>query len=114
MNQKKLEQFKLFLQKNGCEILPNTNPYELLRFKGVEVGVIYTTGKYSGKYALDAVKAFENKTQWFGGADKTKRSKSFTKKVKDILSRDGPKCFFCGDIMKPDDRTLEHLIQLSR
>lgn len=37
-----VEKFKIWLAQRGCEILPPTNQYEILRFKGKETGCCIT------------------------------------------------------------------------
>lgn len=115
LNQKTFIKFKNFLQNYGCEILPNTNPYEWIRWKGKEVGVIYTSGKTKGEYTNHAIKCYRFNIKWNGGPDSTKRPNTTkTQKLRNaLLLRDGDKCFFCG---KPlgEDITLEHLIALNQ
>ena len=52
------EKFEKWLQQQGCEILPLSSEYELVRFRGREVGVIYKSGKFSGTYASRALSRF--------------------------------------------------------
>lgn len=105
------EKFKHWLINNGCDIQPATNQYEKLRFKGCEVGIIYTTGRTSGKYADEAIKAFKANTKWNGGAIKTGRWNGYQKEKKQLIKRDGTSCFYCGCEMG-DDITVEHLLDL--
>lgn len=66
-----INKFKQFLLIKGCEILPQTNPYENIRWQGSEVGVIYNTGKTNGIYATKALLCFKNNRLWNGGPIKT-------------------------------------------
>ena len=43
--------FDQWLRNNGCEVLPTTNQYEVIRWKGKQVGIIYSTGKTNSAYA---------------------------------------------------------------
>lgn len=106
-----LDKFKQWLINNGCDIQPPTNQYEKLRFKGLEVGVIYTTGKTSGKYANDALSAFKANSKWKGGAIKTGRWIGYQNEKKQLIKRDGTCCFYCGKEMG-NDITVEHLLDL--
>jgi HNH endonuclease len=117
-----VEKFVNWLTKRGVEILPCTNEYELLRFKGNEVGMLYKTGKVSGKYVTDAIKAFQANSYWDGKPDKEPRIGGNKRKTvkEELLKRDGDCCFYCGHrfnyymgkISMPDV-TLEHLIPVS-
>lgn len=106
-----IEKFKQWLINHGCDIQPPTNQYEKLRFKGSEVGVIYTTRRTSGKYADEALKAFQSNNAWNGGAIKTGRWNGYQKEKKQLIKRDGISCFYCG-LEMGDDITVEHLLDL--
>lgn len=106
-----IEKFKIWLIDKGCEILPPTNPYEKLRFKGSDVGVIYSTNKTSGKYTDEAISAFKNHKKWDGGVIKTGRYSGYKKQKEQILKRDGTCCFYCG-LEMGEDITVEHLVDL--
>ena len=61
-----IEKFSKWLTDRGAEILPLTNEYELLRFKGREVGVLYKSGKTSNSYtnhAIDVLILIKNGTE---------------------------------------------------
>lgn len=107
-----LKKFKAWLEKNGCEILPPSNDYEEIRFKGKETGVIYKTGKYSGRYASNALVCFLSGKKWNGAPISTGRLQTYVKEKRQLLERDGNLCFYCW---KPlgEDITLEHLIPLT-
>lgn len=107
-----IEKFKYWLTDRGCEILPSTNQYEKLRFKGKEVGVIYTTGKTNGDFANKAIYAFNNGKKWDGSPIKTGRYSNYKKEKASLLERDGTCCFYCG-LEMGEDITIEHLIALS-
>lgn len=111
MNTRDVRRFKKWLINRGAEILPPTNEYEVLRFKGKEVGVVYTTGKTSNSYTNKAIVAWRTNKRWSGKPFKVGRKKTYTKEKIAIQKRDGCNCFYCG---KPlgDDITLEHLISL--
>jgi len=113
MKQKDVKKFEKWLVMRGCEILPPTNSYEILRFKGREVGVLYSSGKTSGKYADGALKAFYRNSRWAGKPIKTGRKNSYKAEKRKLIARDGTDCFFCGLALE-DDITLEHLIPLVR
>ena len=112
INKNDIPKFKQWLIDRGCEILPPTNEYEILRFKGRQTGVFYSSGKTSNTYSNEAYIAFKTKKHWNGGIVKTGRQQSYKKEKIHLLERDGADCFLCG---KPllEDITLEHLIALS-
>jgi len=106
-----IPEIKLWLQKYGAEILPTTNDYELLRYKGKKVGVIYSSGNTSAPHVRDMLKAFHNNLKWKDAPVSTGR-KTYVKQKISILDRDGSCCFYCGKEME-NDITLEHLIPLT-
>lgn len=105
--------FKIWLSERGCEILPPTNQYEAVRFKGRETGIVYTTGKTNGRFTTEAVRAFQTGGKWNGAPVSTGRHPGYRKEKARLLERDGSRCFFCGEELG-DDITVEHLISLNR
>jgi len=112
MKHSELKKFTNWLLGRGAEILPLTNEYEALRFKGKEVGVIYKTGKTSGSYATKAIKCYIKNKKWDGGPVNVGRKSNYKKEKIELLKRDGRHCFYCG-LPLEDDISLEHLISLS-
>lgn len=112
-----LSKFEMWLREKGCEIQPNTNEYEVLRWKGKGTGVIYRKkhGRYThnSSYAKKAIWAFRKNKSWDGGPVNTGRFGSYRKKKAKLLERDGTKCFYCGEEMG-DDITLEHIMPLNQ
>jgi hypothetical protein len=106
-----IDNFKDWLILQGAEILPKTNEYESLRFKGKEVGVVYTSGKTSNNYTLNAVTCFLRKKKWNGKPINVGRKPGYYKEKVKLIERDGTKCFYC-DVEMEEDITLEHLIPL--
>jgi len=107
----KLDQFIKYLKSNGAEILSVSNGYELLRFKGQSVGVIYNSGKTSGKYCNQSIKDYKSRKKWTGAPTKVKRKGSYSKEKRQLLKRDGNLCFYCIKDLN-NDITLEHLISI--
>ncbi len=105
--------FEKWLTDRGAEIIPVTNEYEALRFKGREVGVLYKSGKVSNRYTSLTIRCFKHNKSWYGKPKQVGRSKNYSKQKKKILERDGRSCFYCGKIMELKDVSLEHLIPLS-
>lgn len=102
------------LRRSGCEMLP-PNKYEIMRWKGREVGVIYYTGKHSGPYVIECVAACFNNTTDNIGPKKTKRGGNARKKRDKLLDRDGECCIYCGEpFIDEDPPTIEHLIELNQ
>lgn len=105
--------FKSWLLKHGCDVLPNTNEYESIRWKGRFVGVIYKTGKASNNYAANALNCFKNGKKWNGGPLSTGRKNTYRKQKAQLLERDGKLCFYCHTPLE-QDITVEHLIELNK
>jgi len=53
-----------WLEMYGCTILKPTNQYEVVRWRGNELGIIYTTGKANKWYAKQALYKFEKGKIW--------------------------------------------------
>lgn len=104
--------FATWLQQNGAEILPNTNEYEEIRFKGSEIGVKYKSGKYSNEYAKNAYYCYSKGKKWNGRPISVGRKNTYVKEKREIIKRDGSDCFYCGNPLN-EDITLEHLIPLT-
>lgn len=104
--------FQKWLEQKGVEILPTTNEYESLRFKGREVGVIYKSGRVSNSYTKAAITAYKENLPWNGAPIKVGRHKGYKKEKAVLLERDGTKCFMCEKEMG-EDITLEHLVPIS-
>lgn len=107
------KKFIKWLENYGCEILPPSNEYEAVRWRGKKVGIFYTSGKCNSEYARKARKHYKSNLSWDGGPVSTGRKKTYLKEKEALLERDGDCCFFCGEKLG-DDITIEHLIALSR
>jgi len=112
MKTENINKFKKWLISQGCEILPLTNEYEELRFKGRHVGVLYGSGKTSNQYTNNAILCWRSGLKWDGGPVKVGRNSSSKKQKILLIERDGSNCFYCG---KPlgEDITIEHLMALN-
>lgn len=111
-----INKFSKWIVQNGGEVLPLTSEYEVIRFRGLHVGVLYNTGKYSGQFAFKTLQEFKESRAWTGRPSKTgrKSAKSFKeKRVRDILIRDGDNCFLCNKKLPNSDTTIEHLTPLT-
>ena len=113
INEFQANKFKNWLSHRGCQVEPGTNEFEMVRWKGAEVGILYTTGKTNSFYAQNAIACWKTGRDWNGGVIAVGRSNSYKKQKKQILKRDGDACFYCGLKLR-DDITLEHLIDLSK
>lgn len=108
-----IEKFQKWLEQGGCDILPPTNEYEALKFKGRIIGIVYKSGKTSNKYTARAIKFFKENKKWDGYPPNVGRKSNYKKEKIQVLERDGDQCFFCNKKLG-DDITLEHLLALSR
>jgi len=113
MQAKKLPSFKKWLQQNGAELLMPTNPYEVIRFRcRFGTGVIYQGKKginVNDKFVTDAYRCFVDAKPWAG---KGSRINSRNKEIKQLISRDGYECFYCGQDFIPKALTQEHVLSL--
>lgn len=112
----KVDTFKKWLQAGGAEVQPTTNEYELFRFRCAHgVGVIYTGRRgisVNADFVLQAFEKFSAGQPWRGFLPKTRRQKKRGEKDR-LIDRDGPACFYCGELFEPPDLTIEHLLSVS-
>lgn len=108
-----LSRFENYLREHGCEILPTSNEYELLRFRSaLGVGVIYTGKKglsCNVPFVADAVQLFLADQQWQAGKIPGTKSTTSPKRKAALLARDGDLCWLCN-LPLNGDITEEHLV----
>lgn len=113
----KQQSFLSWLETNGAQVLPPTNPYEIARFiahGGTCIVYQNSKGKISANgFALKAVEAFERNQKLDMGFAKTARTVNAKYKAA-LVKRDGKECFYCGLEMPDTDMTIEHLIALDK
>ena len=113
---KKLNGFERWLNQNGAEIVPPTNPYEAIRFKSqYGTGVLYRkeNGRFSfnSEVAKQAFDCFRQCRPW-SGVPKLPRQKKKNRTIRILLGRDGGDCFYCAKPMVEGDISVEHLVNL--
>jgi hypothetical protein len=113
---KKIPKFRKWLESRGCEMLPATNEYELIRFKSIlGTGVIYKAKRgfsVNSPFVDEAVDCFLGNKKW-KGQGKPKNRVMLSKRQQQLLDRDGNQCFYCGKEMADNDMTLEHLLSIN-
>jgi len=114
---KRIKSFKNWLSAQGCEILPPTNEYELIRFryKGGATGVVYknaTNSCYStsSQDVNEAWNCYRECREWTGRIKGT--SRGIGKSKTELLARDGNCCFYCGRALELSEMTIEHILSL--
>lgn len=114
--QKDVKRFASWLESQGAEILPLTNEYELVRFRCKKgIGVVYGGKRgvrVSGPLVGEAVDAMKKCQLWDGKPGKRKR-RCGSRRKRELIARDGCKCFYCGLMFDDELLTIEHLIALS-
>ena len=116
----KLKRFLAFLEARGAQVVPTTNPWEVVRFKGKQqTSVVYCNSRdgitFTGE-AGTAWNAFDKNHAWTAVPEKKKRSTNTDRKrsiYNALVQRDGPQCFFCKEETSEDDRSIEHLVPLA-
>lgn len=106
-----IDGFKIWLGKQGAEVLAPTNAYELVRFRARSaVHVIYKgrRGITAGEFAEKCLQAFQEGRPLGMGLTERQRGQ-VTKHRAALIQRDGDCCFFC---IKPlgSNITIEHLV----
>jgi hypothetical protein len=123
---KSLKTTKALLVERGVEVLAPTNSYELLRFRAkAGVGVVYQNlrGRLTANdQALATFRALaENAVGTLAPVKITRRRAKGERRAGElaaIIERDGPCCFYCGEVLPAvDDRadpgrsvSVEHLV----
>lgn len=115
MDNQELSDFSAFLTRNGAEILERTNPWELIRYKLPECGVLVGYKNSKGTITLPSEKEKHFERFKAGkhiekhsrlGSDASRRTRN------KILERDGDTCFYCGRFLN-GDYSIEHLVNIS-
>lgn len=103
------------MSSQGCEILPVTNEFELLRFRCKKgVGVIYTGRRgisVSSEMVYEAYDCFINVKKWNGKGKPGKRVTG-SKIKRQLIDRDGMYCFYCGEEFEAPKLTKEHVLSI--
>lgn len=110
-----ITKFKTFLKESGAVVLEPTNEYEVIRFRTENgVSIVYRNKRGTLKFTGESKQAYEKlmkKTPW------TIVPKGLTKKKKtleSLIKRDGSKCFYCGLETTKQNRTIEHILSVSK
>lgn len=114
----KVKKFIGWLQAQNAEIMPTTNPYEVVRFRARQgVGVVYrrTNGRHtvSAPWVEDAWNCYREGLKWSGKGKPGKRING-SKAKRAVFDRDGDLCWYCGLPMPRDDMTLEHILSVGQ
>lgn len=114
-----VNKFKVFLIKQGAEVISVTNEYEIIRFKCEKgTGIVYENKRGNQTFCGPAQEAYEffKRNQKWSCIDKVARAKRSVV-MDEIIERDGEHCFYCGEKFDESDAnkmtTLEHLHAIS-
>lgn len=116
---KKVVALQNFLTQRGAEVLPPTNPYEVLRFRAASgVNVIYRNEGWQitpiGADIVAAIQAFQTGLSWHALPKRKQRPRPHARRVRQIIralrQRDGDGCFYCGQPCSEEDESIEHLL----
>lgn len=127
-NQFDVPGFASWLAANGCEVGMPTNMYEVIRYRAFwknsskavvhivyakETGLLNYTGGSAEHYAGFAAGKELNTRNRAKLKGKTKATVKDRRRFK-ASERQGDHCWYCGEFMPEDDRTLEHLLAQSK
>ena len=109
--------FEAWLLERGSAVKQVTNPYEVIRFMGVDAEcIVYRkasgTISHWANGAAEAYRAFLDGAPWRA----TVRGKRDPKRVNLVLSlarRDGWACVFCGKPTEIETVTVEHFVPIT-
>ena len=112
-----IPKFDKWLRQRGAEILQPTNKWEVLRFRCAKgVGVVYKNASGAASLGQEWIKqawlAYKRNLVWDGFEKRPKRCKKMSRMKKQLTSRDGHECFYCGKEFGTDDLTVEHLLSV--
>jgi hypothetical protein len=112
VSKEEMPKFIRWLDNQGAQVVPTTNPYELLRFKTVNgVSVLYRNKfdvqNFTGECEV-AYRHFRDKKRW---ATHDRHRKQMTSLKRKLANRDGLKCFWCDTPHDSvDTLTVEHIL----
>jgi hypothetical protein len=112
VSKEEMPKFIRWLDNQGAQVVPTTNPYELLRFKTVNgVSVLYRNKfdvqTFTGECEV-AYRHFRDKKRW---ATHDRHRKQMTSLKTKLANRDGLKCFWCDTPHKSvETLTVEHIL----
>lgn len=113
---KHIKQFSAWLTAQGCEIQPATNEFEVIRFRCQKgTGVVYNGKKgytISSPMVYEAYECFVYGRQWAGKGKPSKRTGG-SKRTRQLIDRDGNRCFYCDKEMTVAEMTKEHLLSVN-
>lgn len=110
-----MARFRAWLVERGAEILPETNPYEIIRVSTCDgVIVAYRNGRGRETWPEPLAKIFDD---FRGGrtprlSPSRRERKKLAKLAAPLAERDGLACWFCAmafDDLDDDALTIEHL-----
>ena len=109
--------FEAWLLERGSAIKQITNPYEVIRFMGVDAEcIVYRkasgTISHWANGAADAYRAFLDGSPWRATARGKRDSKKFNL-VLSLARRDGWACVFCGKPTEIETVTVEHFVPIT-
>ena len=109
--------FEAWLLERGSAIKQITNPYEVIRFMGVDAEcIVYRKANHTISHwangAAEAYRAFLDGTPWRASA-RGKRDPKRTNLVRSLAQRDGWACVFCGKPTEIETVTVEHFVPIT-
>lgn len=112
---KQIDAFARYLASGGAEIRELTNPWELIRYKLPECGMLVVYQNAKGKLTIpqqtmEHYKLFQQNKPLIKHSRKGADFKAFI--VPKLIERDGDTCCLCGYFLN-GDITLEHFLNVS-
>ena len=109
--------FEAWLLERGSAIKQVTNPYEVIRFMGVNAEcIVYRkangTISHWANGAAEAYRAFLDGTPWRASA-RGKRDPKRANLVLSLARRDGWACVYCGTPTEIETVTIEHFVPIT-
>jgi len=113
-----ISKFEIWLKDQGASVLSDNMEWELVRFRGANDGTIFRKNNgqgiyFCGTYSKHAWNCFISSRSWNGRVKRGERGSRGVNLIKELISRDGDDCFYCGEDMPDDDMSIEHLISIT-
>ena len=109
--------FEAWLLERGSAVKQATNPYEVIRFTGIDAErIVYRkaneTISHWANGAAEAYRAFLDGASWRASA-RGKRDPKRTNMVLSLAKRDGWACVYCGKPTEIETVTVEHFVPIT-
>ena len=117
ITEKRARKIKNWVGNHGAEVMPNLAEWEFFRAK-TNQGLFIIYRNKRNQYKPNDAELLRKITCWMKDCRNLNlgiitQRKKLTGVRKALFKRDGNQCFYCGEGMRRDQMTIEHLLSLS-